>query len=954
MRRTRPSAGFVGNVIGTSVSLTGQKLIKGITTAHTYTPRVNAPSQVISLSQVNLPGLNLSTPHTVGAALPTAVAGKASYIDGTLSGSSLGALGPQALLNNLPSNLQPSSTLFYYNPQAEDLMLQQAALQQTGKASFIDGLTYDSTNNESVTEQEKGILYQNAIDYAKQNNLQLGDALSQTQINALTQPMLWYVQQSVPDPSCVSTGPVACPTVTALMPQVYLPQNTSAMSAGGNITGQNVTLNFDQDGQGSVLNTGNIAASNTLTVNTGTLTNQANQVNVGDIWQFIAATGYAKTSGTEVQPGGFMSAANMNLNVQTLNQIGGALQTLNSDGTADQTGTQQLLASLQQQLGANFTQTAVSDHLDTSFTALGGFGASEIVGLAFAVVVSIITAGAASAAIGFGATAGSTFATSTAATAATATTSATVATTAGLGNIALSAAMAGFTSSIASQLTMTGSLNWGSAFEAAAVAGITAGLTNGITYNSDSGIGFTTGSLTVGGPTSSLASLAGVNPLAGTSVSQASASTATTLETRALAMLGEAGISAGVGTAIEGGSLGTAFKDALTQEAAAAGAFAIGGAQPTLASDLRPVGGELAYLALHGALGCAAGAASGQGCSGGAIGGATSALIAPLVQSALYNGTQTVTYTDNGDGTITQTTSYNNTAFNAMTTSIAALSGGLAAGLAEANAQAGATWAENEAQNNTESTKSTTSSVVQSVLYGMMPWLPGNPLTQTVGSTITSTAQGVMSQIQANYGGQTPPSDPNPLVDANNGGNTPSGTAGAVVTPPVPTCVPGEGCVVTPPLVSPGSASTPPNATLSSGSEDSNGTGGGANGNSPPATKTGSTVPPSILGANGNLPSGIGGTGTPIPMPATADASATAEQFATAAFNGQTPVKVIDNITGEGSWVAIMPDGTAITYRPAGQASALTDPGTATVEINSPSVRSINNGDVAKFKFPSN
>jgi hypothetical protein len=31
--------------------------------------------------------------------------------------------------------------------------------------------------------------------YAKQNNLQLGDALSQTQINALTQPMLWYVEQ---------------------------------------------------------------------------------------------------------------------------------------------------------------------------------------------------------------------------------------------------------------------------------------------------------------------------------------------------------------------------------------------------------------------------------------------------------------------------------------------------------------------------------------------------------------------------------------------------------------------------------------------------------------------------------------------------------------------------------------------------------------------------------------
>jgi filamentous hemagglutinin len=159
----------------------------------------------------------------------------------------------------------------------------------------------------------------------------------------------------------------------------------------------------------------------------------------------------------------------MNLNVQKLEQIGGALQLLGSDGTADQAGTQQFIANLAQQLGTNFTQTTVSDHLDTSFTAMGGFGAAEIVGLAFAVVVSIITAGAASEAIGatLGTTAGSTSAAGTAATTATATSAATVATTAGLGNIALSAAFAGLTSSIASQLTMTGSLDWGSAFEAA-------------------------------------------------------------------------------------------------------------------------------------------------------------------------------------------------------------------------------------------------------------------------------------------------------------------------------------------------------------------------------------------------------------------------------------------------------------------------------------------------------
>ena len=80
-------------------------------------------------------------------------------------------------------------------------------------------------------------------------------------------------------------------------------------------------------------------------------------------------------------------------------------------------------------------------------------------------------------------------------------------------------------------------------------------------------------------------------------------------------------------------------------------------------------------------------------------------MVAPLVRDGLYNGTETVTTTDNGNGTLTQTTSYNNTAFNAITAGIATLSGGLAAGLAGQNAQAGATAAENEVLNNSLSDK---------------------------------------------------------------------------------------------------------------------------------------------------------------------------------------------------------------------------------------------------------
>ncbi len=659
----------VGNVVGTSVQLTGQKLINGITTANTYTPRVNGPSQIISLSGFNLPGLRLSSLDGKSSSSSASTPGRPSYLQGLTGGTGV-ALGPQQLLSELPANLKPSSAVFYYNPEAEDLMLQQAALQKTGEASFIGGLSYDGTHGMSVTDQEKAILYQNTIDYSKQNNLQLGVALSQAQVNALTQPMLWYVEQTVPDPSCLSTGVVTCPTVTALMPQVYLPPNSSALSAGGNIIGQDVTLNFNKDGNGSILNTGNIAASNTLTVNTNTLTNRANQVDVGQIWQYLQATGYEDTTGTEVQPGGFMSAANMNLNVSALNQIGGALQQLNSDGTVNQAGGQQLIAALQQQLGVNFTQTSLNDNLHTDFTAEGGFGAADITLIVFEVVVTIMTAGAASAEIG--ATLGAEGGTFAAAVPATATAAGT---SAGLGNIALSAAISSFTTSALSQVATTGSINWGSAFESAGVAALTAGLTNGITYDASSGLGFTTQPLTLGGSTSSLAMLSGVQAVGGAMVPQAGAAAASNLPEELLALGANATISAGVQTAIEGGSFLSNLKNDAAGDLAAAGAYAIGNALPTLRSDLGQIGGEAAYIGLHGALGCAASAAEGTGCAGGAIGGAAGALMNTTLDA---------------NGNIPAPLDV------AMTTMV----GGLLAGAVGANAQGAATAAQNETLNN--------------------------------------------------------------------------------------------------------------------------------------------------------------------------------------------------------------------------------------------------------------
>jgi filamentous hemagglutinin len=629
----------VGNVIGTSVSLTGQQLINGITTANTYTPRVNAPSQVISLSPVNLPGLNLSTPRRVGAPLPTAVAGQAAFVDGSLAPSAIGNLGPQDLLNNLPSNLQPSSTLFYYNPQEEDVMLQQAALQQTGKASFIDGLSTDSTSGATVTEQEKAYLYQNAIDYAKANNVQLGDALTQTQISELDKPMLWYVEQTVPDPECTATGISTCPTITALMPQVYLPSDTSAMSAGGNITGTDVTLNFDQGGQGSILNTGSITASDTLTVNTQTLTNEANQVDVGQVWSKVSG-GYVDTTGTTVQPGGFMSAANMELNVATLEQIGGALQKLNADGTVDQAGTQQLLATLQQQLGANFTQTAVSDNLHQDFVKEGGsFGLTQIFSIVVAVAAAIMMQPEISAAIASMSGASEAAATAAFMAAQEGLTGSAIAAAAsaaggtlavgGLANTMIAVGLSSIASSALGQFVTTGSIDLGADLRNGLIGAMTAGLTNGITFDG-TGLGFNANAPVDGLTAPSISNLAGIQNIGNTIVPQAGTAVGS-LPTEIAAIAADAAIKAGMSTVIDGGSFLTSLENGLASDGAAAGAFAIGNAfdqQSGFWSTSNPL-----YAIEHATLGCAAGAAEGTGCAAGAIGGAASAVLNPIVDA---------------------------------------------------------------------------------------------------------------------------------------------------------------------------------------------------------------------------------------------------------------------------------------------------------------------------------
>ncbi|WP_231337633.1 two-partner secretion domain-containing protein [Paraburkholderia sprentiae] len=396
-----PNLGNTGNVIGQTVALSGAQLVNGLTNPNVYTPPPAISGQVITLGPPAVPGSAATTVNAAGQVTnsngqPVSVTGSAGVPAGvpvgvrtvgkpivqpvqTVAGGAAstpsylvnnpaslvsGDLSPAALLAALPASLQPDTTQFYYDPYTQAQQVEQAALQATGKASFYSTTSAtDSVSQASINNQDTRALYGAALQYAEQNNVALGTQLSAAQLALVNEPMLWYVEETVPEPGCTVTGSGACPTVQALMPEVLLPQNHAAVNADGEISGTNVTLNYAD----SILNTGTVNAQN-LTVNTGTLTNEERSVNVGTIYQYQTELdgSITQTTGTVVQQGGFMSAANYDLNAQTINQIGGALRQVNADGSMDTAGTQALLASLQNRLGGNFTQSTVSDTLTTT------------------------------------------------------------------------------------------------------------------------------------------------------------------------------------------------------------------------------------------------------------------------------------------------------------------------------------------------------------------------------------------------------------------------------------------------------------------------------------------------------------------------------------------------------------------------------------------------------------
>ncbi|MCM2263201.1 hemagglutinin [Ralstonia solanacearum] len=690
-----------GNLLGSTVDLTSASLVNGITSPTQPTPPSVAGQQVISLAPTSAPSGALPTASNTGTgptaqsagatqasvtpawtfqpaivtapsapgstqvswhfnapAAGSAVSASAStvndstYVNPNPATAVLAGVTPDSLLSQLPSALRPGGTPFYYDPFTENQKLQQAALAQTGQSSFVNGLTYDSQHRLSVTDQEKLILYGNAADYAKAHNIQLGQALTQQQIAQLDKPMLWYVTQQVPDPNCNTVASTACAMVSALVPQLYLPAGYAdaiTQPAGGVIAGTNVNVNVD----GTLRNSGQITAGDTLNVHAGRIEAAPNVVNVGTS-AYKVEGGWLEVSGTQVQPGGFMSALHLNVTANSINAINEAFIVRNPDGTTNQAASDALVAQLKANLGLNYTSGTVKDDIHQNFIKEeSGFGPlGQVVAIVVAVALAIITAGAGAAVL---AAVGSTL----------------TGTAAAVAGAAISGAIAGTLSSMASQVILTGSMNLGTALKSGAISAVTAGVTAGAL----AALGLSSAAIKSVGDNISKGNWAAVQANIGQ---------------YAEASVVRSAISAGINSAAYGGSFGQAFAGGLVRDAAAVGANAVGVEAPGIGVDGATPGTIFANALGHALVGCAAASLTSGDCAGGAIGGAASAIAAPIIRDQIYAGSPVLNYSDDAGR-------------QALTVALSSMVGGTLGAALGRDATVAANAAQNEALNNATS-----------------------------------------------------------------------------------------------------------------------------------------------------------------------------------------------------------------------------------------------------------
>lgn len=561
---TAPTQVNSGTIASNTVTLAGSHLTNGLTDYHYQTPPQTLPHSDITLTvgQLGLP--NLATP----AALPPGVSFTPTGGSLFSSASRLALLTPLpagSINSLLPAELRNTQTSFLLDAYLEREALRQAAFAEAGKASFLASGDVDA---------ERAQLLDAAARFASAQGIHLGVALSDAQRRALTEPILWYVEQTF-------TGPDGS-RYTALVPRVYLPESSRqelATSSVGTIEAGQATLTFASD----IRNTGSIQANN-LSITTERLVNEKRSAEWGRYTTDIKG-GYLEVWGDRVQPGGFVGAAALTLNANRVDSISGEFFEGGHDASA----------KLQALLGSNFSQSLNDDHTHTKAHVSSNGGLKQVAIMVVAMVAAYFTAGVASGMIANGAAAGSTLAMG------------------GAVNVAATGALASMAGSATSQILSTGRINGGQLFKSGVTGALTAGLLNAKVFDTATGA-------------QSLNQIAGVQDVAGTGAKLATFNF-DNFGANLGGMAARGVVNAGVNRLVYGeqaGSFGNAFRNSFVGDLAAMGASAIGQAW---GGGRDPVMQTVA----HAALGATAAKLTGRDAVAGAIGGSVESVVGNLV-----------------------------------------------------------------------------------------------------------------------------------------------------------------------------------------------------------------------------------------------------------------------------------------------------------------------------------
>jgi filamentous hemagglutinin len=303
-----------GDIEADSVSVTAVSIENGLDTDSTYTISSNSLSGLNAANaNLNAVSLTFDSLSNLNALYTIDTSGTSQYLISPSISIPGQQLSQSYLFDQLGSGAGSTLGLtFLADPFVENQLLQQAALESTGSNFVLENV--DANQN-----AQRQALYDNAVIFANEApDITIGQAFTQTQIEQLTVPVLWYVTENVGGQN-------------VLVPTLYLPtaDNIEITAQGQIIASNSIVLQAEE----SIINTGNISAGTTVVLQAQDITNQTLTT------QAQAQTGSGSVGYTTAGPSANISGSTVILIAQSddensgnVTNVGGNITSTSSEG----------------------------------------------------------------------------------------------------------------------------------------------------------------------------------------------------------------------------------------------------------------------------------------------------------------------------------------------------------------------------------------------------------------------------------------------------------------------------------------------------------------------------------------------------------------------------------------------------------------------------------------------